>query len=698
MNREAAVAFIRIQDPGAFMPKARKKGFICPLCNNGTGSNGDGIIRNPKDGRYKCFKCGEGGDVLDLIGMQFKLDDFNDQLRKGCEIYGVTIDENKELRDSRDHYKNSPTSRPNKVEIVEYREPVNEKIRNYLNRCHAMADQTDYFTTRGITQDSIDRFNLGYDPAYDEGNVGGHPWEAIIIPTSEITYEVRNTKEEANSKTGGMNRYRKHGSNQIFNGSVLTEEKEKPIFVCEGNIDAISIIQSGGQAIGLGSAVNYRTVLGLLEKIRPAQPLVLLLDSDDAGKKATEEFAAKLTEMNIPFIQPNDVVGDYHDPNDRYLRDPDGLKEAIEKAHKAAAALPNPDEEAKYEYLATSAGKSIGALMEAIQTNAERPRLSTGFTAIDDALDGGLYTGLYFIGAISSLGKTTLTLQIGDNLAQQGRDVLFFTLEQSKYDLMTKSISRETFFSCRKKSLNTSNAKTNLGIWDGRRWANYNETEQDVINDAIKTYESYAHHIFYYEGIGSISVDFIREKVTNHIRLTGNNFPIVIIDYLQILKACDGDERATDKQVVDHNVTALKQLSRDLDIPIIAVSSLNRANYGEKINMAAFKESGAIEYGSDVLIGLQLTGVGGKEPFDVDAAKAKNPRQIDFCILKNRNGKTTSEGIKMSFYPMFNCFMDANGVNGDGGFVPLSREDEDNLPFGGFVDIPEGAEEELPFN
>ena len=86
------------------------------------------------------------------------------------------------------------------------------------------------------------------------------------------------------------------------------------------------------------------------------------------------------------------------------------------------------------------------------------------------------------------------------------------------------------------------------------------------------------------------------------------------------MKAAEGYERATDKQIVDHNVTELKQLSRDFDIPIFAVSSLNRQNYSERINMAAYKESGAIEYGSDVLIGLQLTGAGEKD-FDADAAK-----------------------------------------------------------------------------
>ena len=130
---------------------------------------------------------------------------------------------------------------------------------------------------------------------------------------------------------------------------------------------------------------------------------------------------------------------------------------------------------------------------------------------------------------------------------------------------------------------------------------------------------------------------------------------MVFIDYLQILKAAEGDERATDKQITDHNMTFLKQLSRDFDIPVFAVSSLNRQNYSEKINMAAFKESGAIEYGSDVLMGLQLKGAGERD-FDINAAKEKNPREVELVILKNRNGGISTKGIELNYYPVFNSF------------------------------------------
>ena len=71
--------------------------------------------------------------------------------------------------------------------------------------------------------------------------------------------------------------------------------------------------------------------------------------------------------------------------------------------------------------------------------------------------------------------------------------------------------------------------------------------------------------------------------------------------------------------------------------------------------MAAFKESGAIEYGSDVLIGLQLKGAGERE-FDINTAKAKDPREVEFIVIKNRNGKISGQGVQLNYYPAFNCF------------------------------------------
>ena len=62
----------------------------------------------------------------------------------------------------------------------------------------------------------------------------------------------------------------------------------------------------------------------------------------------------------------------------------------------------------------------------------------------------------------------------------------------------------------------------------------------------------------------------------------------------------------TEKQQVDFNVSELKRISRDNDIPIFIICSFNRENYSTTVDFTSFKESGAIEYGADVVMGLQL--------------------------------------------------------------------------------------------
>ena len=164
-------------------------------------------------------------------------------------------------------------------------------------------------------------------------------------------------------------------------------------------------------------------------------------------------------------------------------------------------------------------------------------------------------------------------------------------------------------------------------------------------------YGKYAEKIYISEGVGNIGVDQIRNTIKEHILYTGN-IPIVIVDYLQILAPYS--ERATDKQNTDKAVMELKRISRDYKLPVIGISSFNRANYKEAVTMEAFKESGAIEYSSDVLIGLQLKGAGGAN-FDANEAKAKNPREIELVILKNRNGQTGGK-LSYNYYPMFNYY------------------------------------------
>ena len=127
------------------------------------------------------------------------------------------------------------------------------------------------------------------------------------------------------------------------------------------------------------------------------------------------------------------------------------------------------------------------------------------------------------------------------------------------------------------------------------------------------------------------------------------------MDYLQIV--APHSDRATDKQVVDHAVLELKRISRDYKLPLIAISSFNRGGYKLEATFEQLKESGAIEYSSDIVLALQLKGAGEKN-FDPTAAKRKNPREIELVVLKNRDA-AVGDTVSFNYYPMFNLFKEA---------------------------------------
>ena len=266
------------------------------------------------------------------------------------------------------------------------------------------------------------------------------------------------------------------------------------------------------------------------------------------------------------------------------------------------------------------------------------------------------------IGAISSLGKTTFALQIADQIAAAGNDVLIFSLEMSRNEMIAKSLSRLTAKITIDNHGDIRNAKTTRGIMTGKRYAAYNQTEKQLINAAVQEYAKIAGdtlnpRISIIEAMGTVGADQVKEQVEKYIKHTGKK-PVVIIDYLQIL--APHNEKSTDKQNTDYAILNLKRLSRDHKIPVIVISSFNRENYSVKVAMQAFKESGAIEYSTDVLIGLQLKGTG-ESNFDVDEAKAKHPREIEAVILKNRNG-VTGKKISYNYYTMFNYFSEGGIV------------------------------------
>lgn len=599
-----------------------------------------------KRNKVHCFSCGADYDIIDLIQQEYHITKVADAFKKGYELFNIRVyDNNTQYTHNTDNAHNTHKKSEYLSNPVDDKKKDAEDKKAYFDKCHKALNKTSYLKDRGISDKVANLFNIGFDENFKRAGVN---WQGLIIPTNDGSYVVRNTNP------ADEDRYRKVGSSRIFNMKACNTTG--PVFIVEGEIDALSIIEAGYNAIALGSATNAQKFINSLGIDMPACQFILCLDNDNVGQEAQEKIREEMQRLNLKHRIAN-IAGQYKDANEALINDREAFITSLQDAINGVDKVTEAElERQKEEYKKNYASNSIQDFIDGIKERANTPYIPTGFSKLDGVLDGGLFEGLYFIGAVSSLGKTTFTLQIADQIAQQGYDVLIFSLEMSKHELIAKSLSRLTLLNSGDK---IKNAKTTRGITTYSKYPHYSSIEVGLINTAVKQYSDYANRIVIHEGQGDIGVKDIKKAVEEHINLTGNK-PVVIVDYLQIIAPYN--DRATDKQNTDKAVIELKRISRDYKIPVLAISSFNRDNYNTKVSMLAFKESGAIEYSSDVLIGLQFKGQG-ENNFSVDDAKKKSndincPREIELKILKNRNGRT-GDSVFFDYYSLFNYFKEA---------------------------------------
>jgi replicative DNA helicase len=645
MTREQAREYINSRLPYELTKAAKTVNgadtYICPICSNGSGEDGDGICTlNGK--HYKCFRCDFYGDYLDMLkelnGTTRETDIFTMySLKIDYQPVEVVVDKIEDDNFTKD--------------FIE-KKHLDINYTQYYENCNTQADQTDYFSKRGISKETVDRSKSGFDSVWKHPNTPNAPeTERVIIPVSKSSYVARATDPNNSYKI------QKVGASCLYNVKALQCKSAPYIFIVEGEFDALSVIEAGGQAVGLGSTSNVNKLIQAVSENPPTATLVLALDNDEAGQKAQAVLKERLETLNIKFIESN-ISGAFSDPNEALINDRDGFIKRIKD--------PANHGDKKIEYAKSySVSGGLDDFMRAVSAPTAKA-IPTGFGILDKALDGGFYEGLYILGAVSGIGKTSICLQIADQVAECDRDVIIFSLEMSKYTLISKSLSRLTFIEDNKKDpKGFFHARTSRQISIG---AFYNDTEKSLIENALSNYRKSSQHLYIYDSMSGIGAAKIQQVVNEHIDLTGSR-PLVIVDYLQILTP--NEPAAGTKQNIDNAVLELKQMSMKHKIPVLAVSSFNRDNYLNPVSMVSFKESGAIEYSSDVLLGLQFKGMNelhqnksGDTMKIIADWQCAECRELELKIIKNRNG-ASGGSVLIQYYPMFNYFNEKGGVNND---------------------------------
>ena len=617
-----------------FTKEAKKGGYVCPVCGNGSGSDGTGVkLIKGQSFRYKCFKCDTSGDVINFYAAEHHVSNI-EAIAQVCALYGLEVPKKKIKRISHTH--RQATFNENTLENSTSVEAIAEDI--LLATSHLR--ETDYFIKRGISYETAEKYSCGYIAKWIHPTKRGekkiYPSPRVIIPTSTESYVARSTDDNKVPKM-------KAGVGNIFNIDVLKTSRQN-VVVVEGEFDALSIIEAGNDAIALGSTSNVDKLVDWLREknIRPHLPLVLNLDADEAGQKATDKLIAALRDMRIRFYKINLIVEGCKDQNESLVKFHDTF-------FKMVADIPDKvNRQQQQDRFKLTDFAKIETWEKNIQTG--RKAISTGWNSLDNALDGGLYEGLYVIPGTPGTGKTALALQMAFQIAQQQQDVLYISMEMGEEEIYERHISRISYQLFWHDEKNRHKAKTvHSMIQEGK-----------TVTQAREIFKKVAPYLRTECSVGTIDADDIR-RIVEIYKYELNSLPVVFIDYLQILKAHDA--HMTDKQAVDYNVLRLKQLSRDFRIPVVILSSMNRTSYSDVISMAALKESGAIEYTADVCLGLQhanmeqiKTGTStGKAEKTIRQMKGKSERDMEIVVLKNRNGKIGEE-LSFSYYAMFHHF------------------------------------------
>lgn len=622
------------------------KGFVCPFCGSGTGKHGTGALKVDAENRFHCYSCGKSGDVVDIYMCRTGCS-FLSALRELGQHIGIEV----QGSDLSQHDTGTPTA---SAPIPPTKE---EDFTPYYRKCAIMLEQSPeakkYIEGRGISLETVRRFGVGYDRAADVALAAGsleehdprkqYPTKRLIFPTSAAHFVARSVEKNTPPNLKALNP--KNAPIEFFNaGALYTQSKA---FIVEGVFDCLSLAEVGASAVALNSVSNADKLLKRLEAQRPTATPILALDNDPAGRDATIKLEDGLRKLDIPYsVADLSLCGNCKDANEALLYDKQAFVDAVQIAETFDPIQPDNLE----SYIR---GKMRSDVKQASQL------IPTGFSTLDQKSGGGFTAGgLYALAALPSLGKTSLALQIGNQVAASGRKVLFFSLEMSKLELTAKSIARASVAIMTDGKPDFTRAVSASEI----RRSTFDECGAEAINKYLATS---AKNISVIEGNFLFSVDEVRRYTASFITRTGAQ-PLVIIDYLQLLLPPEKAQKKTTKEAIDVTITELKRMARDLNIPILAISSVNRASYLSLISFNSLKESGSIEFSSDVVWGLSLQCVAAadfQKKTDtekhtlVNEAKNANPRKLTLQCLKNRFGRSCFE-INFKYYAGNELFLE----------------------------------------
>jgi replicative DNA helicase len=252
------------------------------------------------------------------------------------------------------------------------------------------------------------------------------------------------------------------------------------------------------------------------------------------------------------------------------------------------------------------------------------PGLSSGFYELDSLTQGFQKSDLIIVAGRPSMGKTAFSLTMGLNIIKTSKlPILFFSLEMSKEQIMYRLLAMET---------NINQMRLRSGKLYRNDWIK--------LNKVIKLISKLP---FFVDDTSDLSIQDIRSKIKTII-FEQTQIGLIVIDYLQLMQnsKLKLENRA---QELSQITRSLKNIAREFNVPIIALSQLSR-NVENRVNkkpiLSDLRESGSIEQDADLVLMLYRN-----KYYNSKAELERTPDLTDLIIAKQRNGPTGT--IKLKF-------------------------------------------------
>ncbi len=281
--------------------------------------------------------------------------------------------------------------------------------------------------------------------------------------------------------------------------------------------------------------------------------------------------------------------------------------------------------------------------------NSKLIGVDTGFRGLNRKTSGFGKGDLIIIAARPAMGKTSFVLNITKKALDRGEGVAFFSLEMPAEQLMLRILSTETSIPLQ---------KLRVGDLNDEEWSRLSDA-----SDIMQTKKLFV------DDDGYATIHHVRSKLRK-LKAQNPEISMAIIDYLQLMS---GDSREGRQQVISEISRGLKQLARELDMPILALSQLNRgveSRDNKRPLLSDLRESGSIEQDADIVMFIYRDDVY-REAMEKEKemkAKAngqteyKNPferkeeEETELILGKHRNGPIGT--VKLIFQKSYTRFVD----------------------------------------